>query len=365
MDDTVFSPSFGNRPSQLVGREAIVSDVMAGLDSAIGNRSRSTILLGQRGYGKTVLLWEFASRARQMGYAVANPTSVREGMVSRIAEKLWDDGERLSQTSLIPNITGGSAGALGFSFSFSIDKPSFASLSPEARIERLARDLTSKGIGTLILVDELQANNKEIRSLVSTYQELIGEGLNVAIVMAGLPSAVSGVLNDHVLTFLNRATKVALPPLSIGDIDAYYRNAFRSCGIDISPELRRKAATSTQGSPYLMQLVGHYIVKYSENNEIDSDSLDEALLSASYDYRDDVCKTTLASLSAGDIAYLRAMSQLNMPCRSSEVASLLGVTADYGQQYRRRLLDAGVIEAPATGSLIFAVPYLEDYLKML
>jgi hypothetical protein len=32
------------------------------------------------------------------------------------------------------------------------------------------------------------------------------------------------------------------------------------------------------------------------------------------------------------------------------------------QPYRKRLLEAGVIEAPRRGELVFAVPYLAEYL---
>lgn len=45
--DTVFSPSFGNRPSYLVGREKIIAEFMQGLASNVGNRDRATVLLGQ------------------------------------------------------------------------------------------------------------------------------------------------------------------------------------------------------------------------------------------------------------------------------------------------------------------------------
>lgn len=58
--DTIFSPSFGNRPSYLVGRETIIREFMHGLESEPGNRDRAMVLLGQRGSGKTVLLWELA-----------------------------------------------------------------------------------------------------------------------------------------------------------------------------------------------------------------------------------------------------------------------------------------------------------------
>lgn len=54
--DSIFSPSFGNRPSRLIGREAVLAAFMAGLDSAPGSRDRAIVMLGQRGSGKTVLL---------------------------------------------------------------------------------------------------------------------------------------------------------------------------------------------------------------------------------------------------------------------------------------------------------------------
>ena len=89
--DTIFSPAFGNRPAHLLGRDYLIDEIVASFSSRPGSKERATVLLGQRGYGKTVLLWELADRAREGGLAVASPTAVREGMVSRIAEKLQDD----------------------------------------------------------------------------------------------------------------------------------------------------------------------------------------------------------------------------------------------------------------------------------
>lgn len=47
----------------------------------------------------------------------------------------------------------------------------------------------------------------------------------------------------------------------------------------------------------------------------------------------------------------------------ADVAQRMGVKSDYAQKYRRRLIDAGVIEAPRRGEVSFAVPYLADYLR--
>ena len=64
MTETIFSPSFGNRPSYLVGRGNVISTFISGLEQEPGNRDRAMLMLGQRGSGKTVLLWELADRAQ-------------------------------------------------------------------------------------------------------------------------------------------------------------------------------------------------------------------------------------------------------------------------------------------------------------
>lgn len=49
--------------------------------------------------------------------------------------------------------------------------------------------------------------------------------------------------------------------------------------------------------------------------------------------------------------------------RMRDIAERMGATSDYAQKYRRRLLDAGVIERARRGYVRFAVPYLADYLR--
>lgn len=49
MIDTIFSPSFGNKPTELVGREAILNELISCLQSQIGGKERTVLLLGNRG----------------------------------------------------------------------------------------------------------------------------------------------------------------------------------------------------------------------------------------------------------------------------------------------------------------------------
>ena len=215
-----------------------------------------------------------------------------------------------------------------------------------------------------MLIEEVQANIPELRQLVVAYQELVGQRLDVAIAMAGLPASVSATLNDHVLTFLNRARKVALEPLEIHEVDAFFAKAFDELGIAIEPDLRREAATATKGSPYMLQLVGHNIVLYANGGDaVNKEVLSQALASSREDFENDVCHTTLAALSERDVDFLRAMAVDERESRMAAIAERMGVTPDYAQKYRKRLIDAGIIETPRRGAVTFAVPYLADYLK--
>ena len=47
---------------------------------------------------------------------------------------------------------------------------------------------------------------------------------------------------------------------------------------------------------------------------------------------------------------------------TAKLQAELGKDGPAFQPYRKRLLEAGVIEAPRRGEIVFAVPYLADYL---
>ena len=363
MKDMIFSPSFGNRPKVFVGRRETISEVLQGLNEMPGSRERAVLLMGQRGYGKTVLLLEIADAARKAGYVVASPTVVSPELLNRILEKLTEEG-----AAFLPKkkkqMTGGSIGILGVSAGVQFQgnessQPSFA-----RQLSSLCQELNRKEKGVLILVDELAANQQELRQLIIAYQEMVGEEKNIALIMAGLPSVIASTLQDHVLTFLNRAKKISLGPLKINEIDLYYKNAFAKLGIEIPSDLRYRAAEKTEGSPYLMQLIGHYITLEADPGcTLTEDEVEEAIGKAEEDFKNDICQTSLNTLSEKDILFLKAMAQ--EPEEYAEIGNIqnrLGVSSAYVQTYKRRLIESGVIEAAGRGRVRFAVPFLQAYL---
>lgn len=359
----LFHPSFGSRPERIVGRDEIIAQFLQGLDREPGHRDRATLILGQRGTGKTALLLQLAEEAKAKGFVAARVAS-GEDMLEEIVESIQLAGSEFVEGKRT-KVRGFSAGALGFSFGLTFSEEVRENYGFRTKLSLLCDRLAENDRRVLLLVDEVQPNTDAMRALASTYQHLAGEGKDIAIVMAGLPNAVSRVLNDRVLTFLNRARKCPLEPLLLGDVMAYYADAFAREGRSVTDSQLRHLAEATHGFPYLLQLIGYYLVEFSVADDAVSDSaIESAIVAAREELAADVFSPTLNELSRKDVEVLRAIAQQGdgvVP-----VSSILRETSlsnSYFQQYRARLIDAGVIASPRDGELIITVPYLPEYLR--
>ncbi|MDR3106675.1 MAG: ATP-binding protein [Bifidobacteriaceae bacterium] len=70
-----FTPTFGSEPLFLVGRDRMINDVIEGLGNRPGDPNRSTLFVGPRGSGKTVLLAKIAEAAQVNGWVAARVTA--------------------------------------------------------------------------------------------------------------------------------------------------------------------------------------------------------------------------------------------------------------------------------------------------
>ena len=311
--------------------------------------------------GKTALLLELSDRAQKEGYVVARVTA-HEGMPQAIIEQFQLNGSRYFDNEK-RKLTGVTAGALGFSFGLTFSEAAERQYGFRSKMSLLCDKLAEKGMGALILIDEVRTSSA-MREVASAYQELVGDRKNVAIAMAGLPHAVSNLLNDSVLTFLNRATRVELGLISTNLIRAYYEKAFKSIKIEASDDILDRAALATRGFPYLMQLIGYYVIQYTPKHGVVTDAvMDKAEKAALGDMEKNVFEPIVNPLSDNDRIFLRALSNCGGTVTTAKLQAELGKKGPAIQPYRKRLIEAGIIESPRRGELVFAVPYLSEYLQ--
>lgn len=360
-----FTPTFGVTPPLLVGRSDLIEDFAAALEDGPGAPGRATLYTGARGTGKTVMLNEVEDVARREGWLVVSETAT-PGFVARletehlpaILRDIDPDGSstRLSGIS----VPLGLGGATWESDQIHISAPGVRN-----QVTLVCDLLAATGAGLLITLDEIHHHHiDELRELATTLQHLFREGREVAFVGAGLPSSVSSVLNDDVLTFLRRADRHSLGRVSFDEVATAIREPIETAGREITTDGAARAAEATGGYPFLIQLVGYYVWRqHPKDQRISNDDIDTGINAARRRLGSLVHEPALADLSGVDRTFLLTMAQDEGPSKMNDIAGRLQVDANYASQYRLRLIAAELIETTGHGRVDFTMPYLRDYLR--
>ena len=354
-----FTPNFGQVPLVLAGRDGLISELSYALDNVPGDPSQTSILIGARGTGKTALLRTMVNRANA-GSWVAVSVSCLPGMLEDIIEQVGRTAQKRLPAKSDKRLTGVTVGSvLGLEWEYRDgQRPNWRS-----RMSDVLDELDKQGLGLLIAVDEIDPELDEMIQLAAIYQQFVGEGRRVALLMAGLPHRVSGLLEDKSVSFLRRSAQYNLEALDDEDVRAAFLQTVDLSGKAIDDSALDEAIKKIAGFPYMLQLVGYRSWQVTGDDAvIDDDDVDSGATMAERDIRTRVLKATLDELSDGDLAFLHAMLDGDGPMTSSDIAKVMGKSSGYVSTYKRRLLDQGVIKTLPRGRMDFALPSLRSYL---
>jgi hypothetical protein len=219
----------------------------------------------------------------------------------------------------------------------------------------------------VITVDEIHAAERiEISQLAASIQHFIRDGLPIGLVFAGLPSAVSDLLNEGVATFLRRADRIDLHAAAVRDVERSYAHIFTGGGFDLPPTVVHKAANATAGYPFLIQLVGYFLWQEAElEPAVTESTANRAIDQARRRNTRVVIQAALSTASSRDMDYLKAMSVDAGPSKARDIAARMGASSSLAGNHRARLIDAGIVEPVSYGVVRFAIPGLRSYLLSL
>lgn len=361
-----FHPQFGKRPDKFIGRDHIIRDFVASLSDR-NDPWRTTVVTGIRGSGKTSLL----SGVKETIDASNRTTASDDiGAGSYVVVDVTADNElnqsildQLQAVAKTPRraLSGISVGALGFSLG--LDAP--LKDSPHGfryHLTRAVDEFAKRGLGIVFLIDEVHNDTGDTRTFATSYQHLVREDADVALLMAGLPRSVSGVLNDKVLTFLHRAHKVNLTNVNSELVRHLYARTFREDGFSVEDATLEMAAGATFGFPYLIQLIGYYLWKDSDGVLASAD-VETALLNSKIELFQNVYELMLRESSPKDQEFLFAMIDDEGQTSFSDLMTRLGVSSGYASKYRQRLIESGFVAPAARGTISFTPPYIREFLK--
>lgn len=357
-----FRPTFGASPYYWAGRRVILDEFARAIDGHPGDPTRSLIIDGARGIGKTVLLTELEDIAAQQGWIVLRATG-RHDMVRTLVESTIPMKIRELAPPPGRKVTGVSITGLG-----SVDTELTPGVDPTPTLSSRLRDLLGllSGAGILITVDEVQdADPDNLSHLAVAYQDLIRDNLEVSLAMAGLTHGVNRLLDLPGTTFLRRARRFELGPLTDDDARATLLATAEGSGRPFDDVGVDAAVHLAQGYPYLVQLVG-YLAWNSSGGTITSEDVSAISSDAIATMGTQVHAPSLMGVPPAQVAYLRAMASLidgKAEVASTEVAAAVGKKPNEATDTRAKLLERGLIEAPTWGKVAFTLPYFADYLQ--
>lgn len=361
-----FRPSFGTTPPRLAGRDHIVQHFADGLDEGPGAPARASLFTGQRGVGKTVMLNEVEDLARRRGW-ITMSESGHAGLVDRLlADHLGPALRSLDPEATTTTLTGlGGPLELG-SIQWATDQQYRRMTGLRTQLARAADLCAENGTGVLVTVDEVHAaDTADLRELTTVVQHCFREDRSVAFAAAGLPAAVSvRLLDDDVLTFLRRAERFELG--SVGRVDALEAILvpIRAAGRDIAADALETAVTATSGYPFLIQLVGYHVWRIDPRAPtITTGHVAAAIPAVEERLGRLVLEPAVSGLSARDQDFLDAMAVDDGPSRVRDIAERLGVSGNYVNRYRRRLLDAELITEAGRGRVDLQLPGAREWLR--
>jgi hypothetical protein len=361
-----FRPSFGTNPPVLAGRDAIVAEVGDALDAGPGARGRAALFTGNRGIGKTVMLNETEALARERGWLVVSETAT-PGLLARLTNELLPEQADLLRQSpaerrRVAGVTlPGSLGGIDFDLP-DVEGPG----GMRSQLNALTDELERRGTGILITLDEVHSRRgrDDVTQLCAVIQHAFREERPVAFAAAGLPAAVQDLLSADVSTFLRRARRYTLEPLSAVASEEALRRPIEERGREIGADVLRKAAAATYGYPFLIQLLGDLAWRHDPaSSVITATHVQAAVLDARREVGSLVHEPALNDLSETDRDFVRAMAVDSHESAIADIEARLGRDHGYVSRYRSRLLVAGIIEPTRRGYVDFTIPYMRDFIR--
>lgn len=354
-----FTPSFGEIPEHLAGRRDLIADFKRAFGSARRRPELTSLFSGARGMGKTTLLSVLAHQAEGQGWISVNTTAL-PGMLDDIELEV----RRRAQHLLAP-APGMSIASVGIPdvVAVSLKEPEQAAGNWRSRMTGLLDQLETAETGLLITVDELDPSLPEMIELAAVYQHFIREDRKVALLMAGLPHNVSTLLNDKTVSFLRRAQQYKLGRVADYEVrEALFKTvvdngrAADSNGLDC-------AVKAIAGFPFLIQLVGYRAWDVCPDSlEISAGDFERGIDLARAEMNDRILEATYRELSPADLLFAEAMLQDEEVSRTADLVDRLGWSSSQVAQYRRRLIEGGVIAERGRGLVAFDLPFFKEYL---
>jgi hypothetical protein len=381
-----YAPGAGTPPPELAGRDELREQVRVAIERVRrGMPSKSILMVGLRGVGKTVLLDRMrddaeaagihtlrveAPEGRSLPALLAPELRVALLRISRI-EQAKALGERALRA------LAGFAKALKVKFKdieVGLDFEPEPGLADNGDLEHdLAALLTAVGeaaqrAGTalVLFIDELQyVKEDELAALITGLHRTAQRRLPVTLVGAGLPQLRGrmGRAKSYAERLFDFPEIGELPPPAARQ--ALVKPALDQ-GVAIAEDALERILAETHRYPYFLQEWGKHAWQTAERSPITLDDVDRASAIAVAALDASFFRVRFDRLTPAEKKYLRAMAELGPgPHRSGDVAEALARKVTSLAPIRNQLIAKGMIYSPYHGDTAFTVPLFDEFIRRI
>ena len=377
-----FAPGAGTPPPELAGREKILADAGIALGRVkLGRQSRSQILLGLRGVGKTVLLNRIDELARDEGYetiVIEAPEDrqlahmlvpplrsllLRLSRVER-SKQLARNGLGILRT--FASVFKVEVGDVGFGVQAQVGTADTGDLELDLPDLLISVATTGKEAGCPIalLIDEVQyLSTKDLSALITSVHKMGQKGLPFLFFGAGLPqlAGLAGEAKSYAERLFSYPDVGQLAEAAAHDA---IRAPIEQEGAEITAEALNLIKDQTQGYPYFLQEWGYHTWNVAECSPITLGNAKQATIEALKQLDEGFFRVRLDRLTPRERDYMRAMAALGPgPHRSGDIAQQMNMEVTAAGPLRNSLIKKGMIFSPGHGDTAFTVPMFDEFMR--
>lgn len=346
-----FSTGFGSQPPVLVGRDEELTLIRTGLGSGPGSKYFGTVLVGQRGYGKTVLLGKMHEEANEHEWPVievncSTGTALQEmeargrsilahrysSLLGRIAARVKGGGVSVLGTGAHLDISLSEGGATSFS-------DLFVTLGAAAKEE---------GRGILLLMDEMHSLAlQDMRVLAATLQHVTNSlECPIGYIGAGLPQLEDIIIGDDAISFFHRCDRLTLGAIADADIARGMSIPISQHGGELSGSALDGAVAYVAGYPYKLQMLGHHLWNISAEADhcINEEHLEIAKTRVDSELDKHIYGTIWKLVSVPSRNFVQAVQRCGGTATLQELQRSLKVRMNEIEACRTELASHGLVE---------------------
>jgi AAA ATPase domain len=379
-----FSPGAGTPPPELAGRDELREIARIAIErTRRGLHSKSILMIGLRGVGKTVLLDRMRDDAEATGiHTMRIEAPERRSLPALLAPQLRQALLRLSRNEAARahaqralRALAGFAKALKFKFKdieVGLDfepEPGLADNGDlehdlQALLETVGESAKQAGTALVMFIDELQyVQEPELEALITALHRSAQRKLPVMLVGAGLPQLPGQ---------MGRAKSYAERLFDFPEIGPLTPEASRQAlskpaleqGVSFNPDALEQILLVTRGYPYFLQEWGKHAWDTAQNSPITLSDVMIASQSVIAALDESFFRVRLDRLTPVEKTYLRAMAALGPgPHRSGDVADQLQRRVTSLGPTRSQLIAKGMIWSPNHGDTAFTVPLFDEFMR--